>query len=72
MITPITNAAELSEISGGRRFSFTRRTSRTGNIVADSVAEASGDEVETDATATTSNDGASISGFSRSTSRFFG
>jgi len=72
MITPITNAAELSEISGGRRRRTIRRFSRTGNTVANSQSSASGDEIETSATATTSNDASSVSGLSRSISRFLG
>jgi len=71
MITPITSATELSEISGGRRrFSFIRDFSRTGNNIAESVASASGDEVETSVTATTSENGVSGSSSSSSSSSF--
>jgi len=70
MITPITNAAELSEISGGRRRRTVKRSSRTGNTVSNSQSSASGDEIETSATATTSNDPADLGKFSSILSRF--
>lgn len=63
MITQITDATELAEVSGGR-FSRSKRFSRTGNNTANSEATARGDQVSTRVRVKTTKN--SVSGSSRS------
>jgi len=56
MITSITDAEELSEISGGRRRRSIRRTSRNGNSVSTATSSGFGDVVNLDARVNTSSD----------------
>lgn len=68
MITQITNSEELSEISGGRIFSFSQDFSQTGNNTSETVASASGDDANTSATANSSENGVSGSSSSSASS----
>jgi len=65
MITQITDATELAEVSGGR-FSRSNRFSRTGKNTAESIATARGDVVKTRARVKTTKN--SVTGSSTSSS----